>query len=226
MISDPYSVLGVSPNASDEEIKKAYRALAKKYHPDLNPGDKEAERHMNEINAAYDQIKNPQQSSSGGYGASSGGSSGAGYGGFGGFGGWGFGGNTYGQSSSDYEEPTAQRAAMNYIRTRHFNEALTALSQIAVADRGARWYYLSALANYGLGNRIAAMEHAERAVEMDPDNYEYRSLLNEIKMGGSFYRSYSQTYSPIVRGGNLCLSLCLANLLCNSLSLCCRYRGC
>ena len=60
MISDPYKVLGVAPNASDEEIKAAYRALAKKYHPDLNPGDEKAARRMNEINAAYDQIKNPQ----------------------------------------------------------------------------------------------------------------------------------------------------------------------
>ena len=58
MVQDPYSVLGVSPNASDEEIKKAYRELAKKYHPDRNPGDEEAARKMNEINAAYDQIKN------------------------------------------------------------------------------------------------------------------------------------------------------------------------
>ena len=60
MIDDPYSVLGLTPDASDEEVKRAYRALAKKYHPDMNPGDQHAAEMMNRINAAYDQIKNPQ----------------------------------------------------------------------------------------------------------------------------------------------------------------------
>ena len=60
MIDDPYSVLGLTPDASDEEVKRAYRALAKKYHPDMNPGDAHAAEMMNKINAAYDQIKNPQ----------------------------------------------------------------------------------------------------------------------------------------------------------------------
>lgn len=59
MNADPYQVLGVSPGASEEEIKQAYRRLAKKYHPDLNPGDQTAARKMNEINEAYDAIKNP-----------------------------------------------------------------------------------------------------------------------------------------------------------------------
>ena len=61
MVSDPYKVLGVSPDASDEEIKKAYRDLTKKYHPDLNPGDEHAAQMMNEINTAYDQIKTGQR---------------------------------------------------------------------------------------------------------------------------------------------------------------------
>ena len=60
MIDDPYSVLGLTPDASDEEVKRAYRALAKKYHPDMNPGGQRAAEMMNSINAAYDQIKNPQ----------------------------------------------------------------------------------------------------------------------------------------------------------------------
>ncbi|NLH01477.1 MAG: J domain-containing protein [Clostridiales bacterium] len=198
-MSDPYKVLGVSPNASDEEIKRAYRALAKKYHPDMNPGDKEAERKMNEINAAYDQIKNSQQSA----------------GGFGGFGsrakyGTGSGGSYAGTD----EDSTALRAALNYIRTSHFHEALNALSGVPQSERGGRWYYLSALANYGLGNRIVALEHAETAVKFDPSNWEYRSLLNEIQQGGSFYQTYSQGFPSASFGGNLCLGLCLANLLC------------
>ncbi len=59
MSGDPYQILGVSHNADAEQIKQAYRRLAKQYHPDLHPGDAEAARRMNEINEAYDLIKNP-----------------------------------------------------------------------------------------------------------------------------------------------------------------------
>lgn len=55
---DPYSVLGVSPGASKDEVTRAYRKLAKKYHPDLNPGDEQAAKKMAEVNAAYDSIMN------------------------------------------------------------------------------------------------------------------------------------------------------------------------
>ena len=87
-MNDPYAVLGLSPGASDEEVKKAYRALAKKYHPDRNPGDEAAARKMQEINAAYEQIKDPDKTSQtyshGGYGGFNYG--GYGYGGYSGYG--------------------------------------------------------------------------------------------------------------------------------------------
>lgn len=60
MVNDPYQILGVSRDASEDEIRQAYRRLAKKYHPDLNPGDVQAAQKMNEINEAYDLLKNPQ----------------------------------------------------------------------------------------------------------------------------------------------------------------------
>ena len=204
MASDPYKVLGVSPDASDDEIKKAYRSLAKKYHPDVNPGNKEAERKMNEVNSAYDQIKNPQQAP-GGYGGAGGYGSYTRYGAGQGFGGF---------YSEQENEPTALRAALNYIRTGHYREALTALEGVPASERNARWHYLYAFANYGLGNRIVALEHVETAVRLEPDNMEYRSLLEEMRQGGNFYRGFNQGFPTAGIGSSLCLGLCLANLLC------------
>ena len=58
---DLYEVLGLQKGASDDEIKKAYRKLAKKYHPDLNPGDKEAEKKMKEVNGAYEVLSDAEK---------------------------------------------------------------------------------------------------------------------------------------------------------------------
>lgn len=93
-MNDPYHVLGVSRDASEEEIKKAYRKLAKQYHPDLNPGNEEAARKMNEINAAYEQIKKPGQSNHA-----------YGYGGAEGYGGGREQGAWYGQTYEEYFYP-------------------------------------------------------------------------------------------------------------------------
>ena len=205
MITDPYKVLGVSPDASDEEIKQAYRNLAKKYHPDRNPGDQEAARKMQEINAAYDQIKNPhkQQSGPSGYGS---------YGGYGGYGGWG-GYNPFG--GQQRQENSYFQAAAQYIRFHRFQEALNTLE--SVPERNARWYYLSALAHHGLGNQVTALEHIRRAVSMEPDNYEYQQALNYIEHGGSAYREQAGNFRGFSMRADPCSSflMCwMANMFC------------
>ena len=216
MIEDPYKVLGVSPDASDEEIKKAYRRLAKKYHPDLNPGDELAARKMKEVNAAYEQIKNPQPQGYGGsYGgqSSQGGYSGYGYGPFGGWGSYG----GYQQTGSNGDQ--YQQAAAQYIRFGRYQEALNALENSA--QRDAYWYYLSARAHDGLGNQVTALEHIRRAVSMEPDNQQYLNLLNQIEYGGTTYRRQAGNFGGFSMHLDPCTNLCLC-YLCNI--FCCGGR--
>ena len=93
---DYYEVLGIEKGADDAAIKKAYRQLAKKYHPDVNPGDKTAEEKFKEVNEAYQVLSNPQKRAQydqfGHDGPQAGGFGGGGFGDFSGFGGGGFGG--------------------------------------------------------------------------------------------------------------------------------------
>ena len=120
---DFYEVLGIQKGASDDEIKKAFRKMAKKYHPDLHPGDAEAEKNFKEVNEAYGVLSDPEKKSRydqfGHAGVDPSYGQGAGGGGFGGFGGFGggfddigdifssfFGGGMGGSSSSRRNAPT------------------------------------------------------------------------------------------------------------------------
>lgn len=232
---DPYSVLGVDRNASDDELKKAYRSLSRKYHPDANinnPHKDEAEAKFKEVQQAYQQIMDERERgyTSGGGGSSSGSGSGYGgsfYGGYGPFGGFGsFGGyGGYGQSGeSDSRRETTDphlKAAANYIRSGHYREALNVLD--GIKERNALWYFYSASANSGLGNNVTALEHAREAVRLEPENMQYRMLLERMEGGGTWYQQRQTMYGyPGSFDSSCCVKLCVANLLCN---LCCGGGG-
>ena len=250
---DPYEVLGLSPGASDDEIKAAYRKLAKKYHPDLNGGSAEAEAKMKEVNEAYTLlIKNKGQYQQGGYGSAGygqsyggqgygsqgyggqsyggyGQSSQSGYGGYGSFGGFGFefedlfgAGQRRQYQTSPYPENDPElRPAAQAVLSGRYSDAINLLG--SARNRKAAWYYWSAKANMGVGNRIAALNDARTAVNMAPDEPAFRELLAQLNASG---QSYQQ------RGGhgdfasflcaNPCLSLILVNSICNC---CCFGRG-
>lgn len=194
MIDDPYRVLGLEPGASDEEVKRAYRQLAKKYHPDMNPGDAHAAEMMNKINAAYDQIKNPpaQTTTRPGYEDP--------------FAGW------YRQSGQSYAGADAEllRRVRSWISMGDYVSALSALNGVAEYQRSAEWYYLAAVANFGVGNRVLGYEQINRACAMDPSNAEYQHIKAQFERGGAEYRNAQRHMHFGGDAGNACCGMCLA----------------
>lgn len=241
---NPYKILGISPDASDDEVKKAYRTLSRKYHPDANvnnPNAAQAEEKFKEIQAAYQQIMREREqgysgtsgdySSSGGYGGGSYGGSefggfgsfwGFDFGDFGGSGGYGNAGGQRGRSQSSSDPySTHMNAAANYIRSRHYKEALNVLN--GINDHTAKWHYYYAIANNGLGNNVAALEHAKQAAAMEPSNSDYQNLVRQLEMGGNWYQSRQTYYGvPSMGSDGFCMKLCIANMICN---LCCGGGG-
>ena len=191
MVNNPYEVLGVPRNASNDEIKKAYRQLCKKYHPDSyvdNPLADLAEEKFKEVQAAYDQIMKEREG--GGYSYSS-----------------------TGQTQTSSQETAELQAARNYINNRRFHEALNVLSNIG--NRTAMWYYYSAIANMGIGNNLVAVDHAKQAAAMEPNNMEYVNFANQMQFRGQQYQNMGYGYGRQSYGtGNLCCDLWCLDTMC------------
>ena len=202
---DPYRVLGVERGASDEEIKKAYRSLSRKYHPDANinnPNKEQAEERFKEIQAAYNQIMDERQNGSYSNSYS--------------------GGFRYENNSSGGYNLQMQAAA-NYINARQFAQALNVLHSIPDSGRNGQWYFFAAVASQGLGNLNDAREYISRAIALEPSNFRYRQFQQSIDFGTSWYNTtgagygYTRPYSGVTRW---CVSMIILNLLCN---ICCCF---
>ena len=226
---NPYQILGVSETASMDEIKKAYRKLSRIYHPDANvnnPNKDQAEAKFKEIQAAYQQIVDEREhggsrsSYNGSYGNSSQSGYGQGsyqqsYGGFedffGGFGGF------QGQYRQESNDSTLMQAAANYLRSGYFKEAWNVLQSVPTQERNAKWYYYSAQANAGIGNNITALEYAQSAVRLEPENYVYQDLLRKLQSGENWYSSRGSRYGRPAGGlSSCCCELMLLQCLCGN----------
>ncbi len=198
-MSDPYKALGVSPSATDEEIKEAYRGLAKKYHPDQyadSPLKELADEKMKEINEAYDAIT-AQRKAGGGYGGRGGGYS-AGYNPVG------------GRRDSGFND------VRNLIMAGRLADAEQLLNGVPGERRNAEWYFLKGSVLYRRGWLEEAKDHFSRACQMDPGNGEYSAALNQaMNQGSGMYGGYSPNMAA---GGcnscDMCSSLICADCCC------------
>ena len=201
-MKDPYTILGVKRDASDDEIKRAYRALVRKYHPDNyaddNPLKELATEKMQEVNEAYDEIQRLRQS-----GGSS--SSDSGY-------------NSY--SGSSYGPYASIRMSLN---SRRFGEAERALMAISEIDRVAEWHYLYSIVLMQKGRVNDAMRELETACAMDPGNMEYQKAKEMFNTqtrgyGSTYYGGMGRPYrSSSDDACNCCMNLMCLDCLCECL---------
>ena len=198
-MNDPYQTLGVSENASDEEIKKAYRDLARKYHPDNyhdNPLADLAQEKMKEINAAYEEINRRRS----GGNRTSGGS----YGGY---------QQQYGQYQGRSSSSVLQQVRIA-IQSGDLSRAEALLANYS--DHNAEWNFLRGAVCYRRGWMDEAKRYYQTACQMDPGNPEYRQALEFMEKGTqSAYRPGGQQFGTDVCTGNPCLPLCCLWALCN-----------
>lgn len=195
---NPYDILGVSPDATDEEVKKAYRTLSKKYHPDANIHSEFQEEYTEKFKQVQNAYKTIMDSRKHGFQNQS-------YGGS----------QTYTQYTNS-DQGIYQQAAQ-YINAGRFQDALNILEQIK--NKQGLWFYYSAIAMNGIGNHMTALEYAQTAVQFEPNNIQYLFLLQQLQSSQRQYRTYQQSYGTPYQAANCCYSLLLFNLF---MGCCCR----
>lgn len=216
---DPYRELGVDRNASDEEIKKAYRELVKKYHPDKY-ADNElkdlASEKLKKINAAYDEIQR-MRANKGNQSNSGGSRSGYGFGG----GGYGFGGGGYGSSGS-YGTSAKYQQVWARMQAGDLNGAEAMLD--AMYDKDAEWYYVKGTVLMRRGWYDAARQNYQKAVNMDPSNTRYRQAYASASNVGGGYRDFYGRNGSSGSGADDCCNICAGMMcldcLCGSMRCC------
>lgn len=215
MISDPYKTLGVERDATDDEIKKAYHDLARKYHPDkYRDSDlaELAEEKMKEINEAYDRIRRERAEGT----TDSAGTSAGGGNGYTGYGYTSASGGARGYTGAGAERFSAVRS---YINQNRIAEAEAVLSAMGSELRGAEWYFLMGCVMVRRGNYTDAAHYFDYACERDPYNSEYQSAREALRQRSTSYRQAEFTPG--------CSSICTALLCADCCSNClCNSRGC
>ena len=199
-MNDPYKVLNIAPTASDDEVKHAYRELARKYHPDNyhdNPLADLAQEKMKEINEAYEQI---QRQRKGGGAASSGAQPGGG--------GYSY---TYSYSSGRTHGAGGSSSELQQVRLAISQGDISRAELLlnACSDRGAEWNFLMGVVCSRRGWMDEAKRYLETACRMDPYNEEYRSALGSFG-GGRYHPAGYRSYGTMTYGNNMCMRLCAA----------------
>ncbi len=207
-MKDPYKVLGVDPTATDDEIKAAYRALARKYHPDKYRDSDLAEmagEKMKEINAAYDEIQKIRSGQTTGRNP--------------------YGQQTYGgayNSGQGYGSSNPYITVRQLINARRLNDAEAMLNNMSQEQRTAEWHFLMGCIAAGRGHYVDAQHFFDTACGMDPGNNEYREARSRLQNGAqSFGGGQRQSGGSGCSFCDLCAAFMCADCCCDMGRMCC-----